>query len=236
MVRTVDLRFQNAAESPPDNVLFMTRDVNALQRPSNRNYRSVLNWFDANKPLVEMEARFIRRREDLVTLRSGRECAGFDGFVEKCLGSVDTFLHKRLGCSVVQVRMAVRPIISLGLTSSLQRIFMTPELREKTSNKGINYYSSSRVDTLVNIIIAAIIFILLVIPVVVLYELSNMGSKASPFEAIGILIIFTLLFGGAMSSMTMATRQELFAASAAYCAVLVVFIGNFTTQDVVLAT
>lgn len=90
-----------------------------------------------------------------------------------------------------------------------------------------------------NILIAAVIFVLLIIPVVVLYELScgkegALSSGASPFEAIGILIIFTLLFGGAMSSLTTATRQELFAASAAYCAVLVVFISNFTTQNVVL--
>jgi hypothetical protein len=37
-----------------------------------------------------------------------------------------------------------------------------------------------------------------------------------------------------MSSLTKATRQELFAASAAYCAVLVVFIGNFTPQDTLI--
>lgn len=91
---------------------------------------------------------------------------------------------------------------------------------------------------LVNLVITAIIFILLIIPVVVLYKMSSpgpgqgQGPGPSPFEAIGILIIFTLLFSGAMSSLTTATRQELFAASAAYCAVLVVFISNFTTQNV----
>lgn len=89
---------------------------------------------------------------------------------------------------------------------------------------------------LVNLVITAIIFVLLIIPVVVLYELSSNagGPGPSPFEAIGILIIFTLLFSGAMSSLTTATRQELFAASAAYCAVLVVFISNFTTQNVTI--
>jgi len=90
---------------------------------------------------------------------------------------------------------------------------------------------------LVNLIITAIIFILLVIPVIVLYKISvsQGGPGPSPVEAIGMLIVFTLLFSGAMSSLTTATAQELFAASAAYCAVLVVFISNFTPQSVTIA-
>lgn len=91
------------------------------------------------------------------------------------------------------------------------------------------------------------IFILLVIPVVTLYRLtstSNLpggnGSDATvpasavedynrdTFNAVGVLIVFTLLFSAAMSLLTRAARHELFAASAAYCAILVVFIGNFT--------
>lgn len=79
-------------------------------------------------------------------------------------------------------------------------------------------------------IITSFIFILMVLPVVVLYEMS-VSATASPFEAIGVLIVFTLLFGCAMSGLTRAIRQELFAASAAYCAVLVVFITNFSVQD-----
>jgi hypothetical protein len=115
-----------------------------------------------------------------------------------------------------------------------QKLFMTPELRVKTSDEYIHYYSPERVDLLVNLIITAIIFVLLVIPIIVFYNVSSARHTPSPFEAVGILIIFTLLFGGAMSSLTKATRQELFAASAAYCAVLVVFIGNFTPQDTLI--
>lgn len=116
-----------------------------------------------------------------------------------------------------------------------QVLFVTSELREKSSDKLMNYYAPERVDQLVNAIITAVIFILLILPVVAMYELSNVSQRASPFEAIGILIVFTLLFGMAMSGLTKATRQELFAASAAYCAVLVVFISNFSTQLVEVA-
>lgn len=54
------------------------------------------------------------------------------------------------------------------------------------------------------------------------------ASDRDTFNAVGVLIVFTLLFSAAMSLLTRAARHELFAASAAYCAILVVFIGNFT--------
>jgi len=107
---------------------------------------------------------------------------------------------------------------------------MTPELRAKTSNKQLHYYAPARVDKLVNVIITLIIFVLMVAPVVWMYKIASLAQRASPLEAIGILIVFTLLFGTAMSALTKASRQELFAASAAYCAVLVVFISNFSVQ------
>jgi hypothetical protein len=64
-------------------------------------------------------------------------------------------------------------------------------------------------------------------PVVAMYRLSSIGTRASTFDAVGVLVVFTLLFSAAMSLVTKAARHELFAASAAYCAILVVFIGNF---------
>jgi len=56
------------------------------------------------------------------------------------------------------------------------------------------------------------------------------SSRTSTFDAIGILAVFTLLFSAAISVLTKAKRYELFAASAAYCAVLMVFINNFGRQ------
>jgi len=105
-------------------------------------------------------------------------------------------------------------------------------MRHKTNNLRIYYYAPQRVDTLVNLIITAIIFTLLVVPVVLMYEMAQVGGTASPLESIGILTVSTLLFGLAMSALTTAKRQELFAASAAYCAVLVVFVSNFGGQQV----
>lgn len=60
-----------------------------------------------------------------------------------------------------------------------------------------------------------------------MYKLTSFGKKSTTFDAVGVMVIFTLLFSAAMSLLTKAARHELFAASAAYCAILVVFISNF---------
>ena len=91
------------------------------------------------------------------------------------------------------------------------------------------YYSQTRIEKLVGLLLTLIIFALLVLPVVAMYKLTSIGDRNSTFDAVGILAVFTLLFSAAMSVLTKAKRHELFAASSAYCAVLVVFISNFNS-------
>lgn len=81
---------------------------------------------------------------------------------------------------------------------------------------------------------ALMILTLLVLPIVALYEVSVSGQSPPVSKSIGILIAFTLLFSLMMSLLTKAMRHEVFAASAAYCAILVVFIGNLTNQSEVI--
>ncbi|KAH7121196.1 hypothetical protein B0J11DRAFT_590106 [Dendryphion nanum] len=189
-----------------DEVLVKARELNTFQRPSKRDYRSIRRWFSMEKPLsYSQEEEFIRRKEDLVTLRQGREWAGFDGLIEE--------LIRKCHCKLTQ------------------KLFATPELREKTNNECIYYYSASRIEKLVGLIITLVVFILLVLPVVAMYKLTCIGNRNSTFDAVGVLVVFTLLFSAAMSLLTKAKRHELFAASAAYCAVLVVFISNFNNSN-----
>jgi ABC-type transport system involved in cytochrome bd biosynthesis fused ATPase/permease subunit len=98
------------------------------------------------------------------------------------------------------------------------------------SAKDVHYFSPSRIKKLVGLTITMIIFILLVLPVVAMYKLTSVGNRNSTFAAVGILVVFTLLFSAAISLLTKAKRHELFAASAAYCAVLVVCITNFSNK------
>jgi len=186
-----------------DELLIKARDLQAFQRPSHRDYKSVRTWFWNLKPLVRKEANYIKKKEDIITLRSGREWSSFDGLVESTL--------RRFDCE------------------ALRRLFCTRELREKTDDRNMYYYSASRVEAFVGLIITSIIFVLLVLPVIVMYKLTSLGQgEHGTFKAIGVLVVFTLLFSAAMSMLTKARRHELFAAAAAYCAVLVVFISNFS--------
>ncbi|OCK93309.1 uncharacterized protein K441DRAFT_142941 [Cenococcum geophilum 1.58] len=185
-----------------DEILCKARELAAFQKPSDRDYGSVRTWFYNVAPVVQAEERWIKRKEDIVTLHHGREWSSFDGLVESLLRKID--------CRLIKF------------------IFCTPELRDKTSDENIHYYSTSRVGKFVGLLITIVIFILLVLPVVAMYRLTSFGRVASTFDAVGVLIVFTLLFSAAMSLLTKARRHELFAASAAYCAVLVVFISNFS--------
>lgn len=86
-----------------DVFLLKCKEMVSLQRPSSRDYESVRTWFKDNQPIVQREEHFIRRKEDMITLRSGRESAVFDSLVERCLSRVDDFLQRRLRCQIIRV-------------------------------------------------------------------------------------------------------------------------------------
>ena len=57
-----------------------------MDSPSNRDYTSVKNFLENDGgPLPEAESDFIYEKEDLVTLRPGRENAWLDGILERIL-------------------------------------------------------------------------------------------------------------------------------------------------------
>ncbi|KAF1926377.1 uncharacterized protein M421DRAFT_396719 [Didymella exigua CBS 183.55] len=187
-----------------DEIMAKARDLNAFQRPSDRDYRSLRQWYYRKTPLVDRESTWIKLRDDLVTLRQGREWAGFDGWIESWI--------KRL-------------------PFGLERYFTTEALKEKSDDPLMRYYNPARVEKLVGVFITLIIFVLLIMPVVAMYKLTCIGNRKTTIDAVGLLVVFTLLFSAAMSLLTKAKRHELFAASAAYCAVLVVFISNFNNDS-----
>jgi hypothetical protein len=56
----------------------------ALNKPASRDYKSVKNYFDGETPLCEDEY-YIYHKEDIITLKPGRENAWLDGIVERIL-------------------------------------------------------------------------------------------------------------------------------------------------------
>lgn len=94
----------SSADETLDEALLRTKDIAHLQRPSERDYQSVRDWFVDEKPLVDDEELYIQRKEDIITLRSGRECGSFDSFVERVLSRVDLFMMNHCKCNIIKVR------------------------------------------------------------------------------------------------------------------------------------
>jgi hypothetical protein len=68
-----------------DELLLKAQQLAASNRPPQRDYNSVANFVRQKKPLFEGDDDFIYRKEDLITLRPGRESAWLDAAVEKLL-------------------------------------------------------------------------------------------------------------------------------------------------------
>ncbi|KAG9243601.1 hypothetical protein BJ878DRAFT_543111 [Calycina marina] len=96
-------------------------------------------------------------------------------------------------------------------------------------DKGNVAFSNHMVRTAVMTVTIIAVF------VVSIYVLWALSSRANSDKAIGMVIavtlLFILVFSVIMSAFTRATRHEILAATAAYCAVLVVFIGYIRQLD-----
>ncbi|KAK0516460.1 hypothetical protein JMJ35_001063 [Cladonia borealis] len=182
-------------------LLLKARELKAINPPSDRDYNSVLSFMENDDgQLYEKEMEYIYEKADLVTLRPGREHAWLDGMIENIL-----------------------KICRCGL---LRFLFVSKESKAKTIDKDVHYYDRGRIAMCTTMIITIIILVLLIVPIWLLYRLSLKGAIATDPRTIGVIIVPTLIFSAVLSAVTKAKRHELLAASAGYCAVLVVFLGN----------
>ena len=97
--------------------------------------------------------------------------------------------------------------------------------------------SLDRLDNILRAVITIVAAVLLLVPVFVLFKLrptNNSEVERKINHQILTIFIFTLLFSVSCSIFTQAKKQKVFTATAAYCAVLVVFLGN--TSNVLVAT
>ncbi|RDL32073.1 uncharacterized protein BP5553_09475 [Venustampulla echinocandica] len=187
-----------------DQLLLNSQQLAAANRPPQRDYNSVANFIYHKKPLLQGDDDFIYRKEDLITLRPGRESAWLDAAVEK--------------------------LLKLFPRGAVKYIFCSKETAAKTRDPDLFLPTKSRVDGLVSFLIMAMVLTLLVVPVYALYHVStkinNDSLENSNAICIAILLVSTLMFSAALALFTRAKRHELLGAAAAYCALLVVFIAN----------
>ncbi len=67
------------------NLIGAAQQLVAMKRPSESEYNSVENYIHAMQPLDPLEQSWIEWKEDLVTLRPGREYAWLDSTIEQIL-------------------------------------------------------------------------------------------------------------------------------------------------------
>lgn len=102
----------------------------------------------------------------------------------------------------------------------------------KNEDKHELYFTPSRIAKLSNSILMFLVLVLLVLPIYLLYHMiHDIGTHDAYVMCIGTLLVFTLAFSSILSLFTKARRHEILAAAAAYCAVLVVFLGNVVPSD-----
>ncbi|KAI4690386.1 hypothetical protein J4E81_007539 [Alternaria sp. BMP 2799] len=186
-----------------DDVLTKTRELAEFQRPSERERSHLCYWNNYTRPLSDYEEEwFTKMRDDLVILKPRRDSSNIDEWIERIMDKMP--------------QRAVAYFVRTG-----------PDPEERAR---LRFYHVARVQRLAVLIIVTVIILLLATPVSIMYRITWDNTRSSTFLNIGLLIVFSLLFSASMGLLTKAKRAELFAATAAYCAVLIVFIGNFSSN------
>jgi hypothetical protein len=102
-----------------------------------------------------------------------------------------------------------------------QKIFRTKEQEIVTGGERIQLLSPHRLDVFLRGILTVLAPLLLLVPVWLLSK-----YQGQPKAQFGLIFFSTIVFSLCCSVITKARRQEVFTATAAYAAVLVVFLGN----------
>ncbi|KAJ9648280.1 hypothetical protein H2199_001133 [Coniosporium tulheliwenetii] len=115
-----------------------------MERPTKRNYRSLINYIWNEKPIVQSEMTFLNPADDFVILSKEQ----------------DSPFHVR-----------IEKLLQKSGRDWLKRLFSTPEQRQKTQDSAIDLYSKARINYLVQAIVALVTIILLMTPICLLFYL-----------------------------------------------------------------
>lgn len=116
LMKEIEVKFKEYAE-----LLALAQQLAAMNKPASRDYNSVRTYFENKAPVCEDE-QYINCKEDIITLKPGRENAWLDAVVEKGL--------QKLACPTVRF------------------LFCSAETRAKADENTI-LYAKERIDALV---------------------------------------------------------------------------------------
>lgn len=117
-------------------LLLKANQIKSLEKPSPRDYRSVLRYMEnGGGQLFQEETSWVYEKEDLVTLRPGREHAWLDGILERVL--------KVCRCGLIRVRTPLDNQSAKGLLQRLTNESPVHLLHPSTHlplTNNLNYY------------------------------------------------------------------------------------------------
>jgi len=165
-----------------------------MNKPTERNRAGYDAFLEGEMHLAAQEEEYIRRNYDLVALGGDLEDSRLNGYVQ------DMF--------------------RLGPEKLWKAIFRSPIQKRLSDDKESRYYDKDRIDMFLRVIMTFIVTFLLMLPIFLL----SLLQQAAPFVRDAVILAATLAFAVLIAILTKARRSELFTATAAYCAVLVVFV------------
>ena len=191
--------------NPLDEALIVESQALALSTPGARTLRDFRRSFcPMGVPtLLGRDESLFTSEKDLVAL-APVDTDRLNVFLKKYFGSLfkvcSPWLQKRTILTLAQERSNIRAVDVEGL-------YYFPERRVQ--------YAGAIITTILSalLLVGAIVCLLFV-------------SKKSIGLRVGMIVLFTCLFAGVVGLLTNARRAEIFVSTAAYAAVLVVFISN----------
>ena len=185
-----------------DALLLRDHQIMSIGEPTIKAQRSYFDYVWNEKPLCREEYQFIYRQNDFIQLGIQPD-SWFGSFLESL-----SFVTPRWLLNVSQSRTSLYSILGQWANSH-EWFFISKEDQAKSDNPNLQFYSNRRTTKAVKAVVATAMVLLLVLPVVILYLLTTRGAAGG--VKIGVLVVFAI----AISTLTKATRHEMFAASAA---------------------
>lgn len=110
--------FLMVAYSYSAQLLAAAREMMVLRRPTSSEYESLRNYCDYDANFTELEEEWTHCKEDMVTLRPGREHAWLDRVIEYVLGAFQCPLIRYMFCSKVSIDLDTICNNSVRLTNT----------------------------------------------------------------------------------------------------------------------
>ncbi|KAF3931426.1 hypothetical protein ABW19_dt0202377 [Dactylella cylindrospora] len=110
--------------------------------------------------------------------------------------------------------------LSIWVQNNMGKFFKKPQPATIPNSSNVLYYSETAIDLFVTIICTILAIVVLVGSMTTLYFVESQGVR------LGLVWVFTFLFAVSIFLMANLTKGEIFLATAAYCAILVVYISG----------